>query len=89
MYKSILIHFLFLQHALRHYSLVFDAVYTPRITRLLREAEESGATIVSGLEMFIGQAYEQYERFTGLPGKMNAPSSYKYDTLLLSVIYLF
>ncbi|KAJ4722264.1 bifunctional 3-dehydroquinate dehydratase/shikimate dehydrogenase, chloroplastic-like [Melia azedarach] len=55
------------KHALRHYSLVFDAVYTPRITRLLREAEESGATIVSGLEMFIGQAYEQYERFTGLP----------------------
>lgn len=49
--------------------MVFDAVYTPKITRLLREAEESGATTVSGLEMFIGQAYEQYERFTGLPGK--------------------
>ncbi|KAH9765551.1 DNAJ heat shock N-terminal domain-containing protein [Citrus sinensis] len=55
------------KHALGHYALVFDAVYTPKITRLLREAEESGATIVSGLEMFIGQAYEQYERFTGLP----------------------
>lgn len=55
------------QHALKHYSLVFDAVYTPKITRLLREAELSGATIVTGVEMFIGQAYEQYERFTGLP----------------------
>ncbi|KAK4586904.1 hypothetical protein RGQ29_023876 [Quercus rubra] len=55
------------KHALRSYSLVFDAVYTPKITRLLREAEESGATIVSGSEMFIGQAYEQFERFTGLP----------------------
>lgn len=55
------------KHALTSYSLVFDAVYTPKITRLLREAEESGATIVSGLEMFIGQAYEQFERFTGLP----------------------
>ncbi|KAH8499901.1 hypothetical protein H0E87_015228 [Populus deltoides] len=54
------------KHALRSYSLVFDAVYTPKITRLLREAEESGATIVSGLEMFIGQAYEQFERFAGL-----------------------
>ncbi|PPS16646.1 hypothetical protein GOBAR_AA03937 [Gossypium barbadense] len=53
--------------ALKYYSLVFDAVYTPKITRLLREAEETGATIVSGLEMFIGQAYEQFERFTGLP----------------------
>ncbi|KAG8483253.1 hypothetical protein CXB51_022269 [Gossypium anomalum] len=53
--------------ALKYYSLVFDAVYTPKITRLLREAEETGATIVSGLEMFVGQAYEQFERFTGLP----------------------
>lgn len=55
------------KHALKHYSLVFDAVYTPKITRLLKEAEECGATIVSGLEMFIGQAYGQYERYTGLP----------------------
>lgn len=62
---------LFLQHALKFYSLVFDAVYTPKITRLLKEAEESGATIVTGLEMFIGQAYEQYEKFTGLAGMLN------------------
>ncbi|XP_011009903.1 PREDICTED: bifunctional 3-dehydroquinate dehydratase/shikimate dehydrogenase, chloroplastic-like isoform X2 [Populus euphratica] len=55
------------KNALRSYSLVFDAVYTPKITRLLREAEESGAKIVTGLEMFIGQAYEQFERFTELP----------------------
>ncbi|XP_050380949.1 bifunctional 3-dehydroquinate dehydratase/shikimate dehydrogenase, chloroplastic-like isoform X2 [Argentina anserina] len=55
------------KHALRSYALVFDAVYTPKITRLLREAEESGAIVVSGSEMFIGQAYEQFERFTGLP----------------------
>lgn len=55
------------KEALRYYSLVFDAVYTPKITRLLREAQESGAKIVTGVEMFIGQAYEQYERFTGLP----------------------
>lgn len=61
----------FLQHALKYYSLVFDAVYTPKITRLLKEAEESGATIVTGLEMFMGQAYGQYENFTGLPGKLN------------------
>ncbi|KAJ8767531.1 hypothetical protein K2173_017600 [Erythroxylum novogranatense] len=55
------------KNALKYYSLVFDAVYTPKITRLLREAEESGAAIVSGLEMFIGQAYEQFESFTNLP----------------------
>ncbi|BBH05565.1 dehydroquinate dehydratase, putative / shikimate dehydrogenase, putative [Prunus dulcis] len=55
------------KHALRSYSLVFDAVYTPKMTRLLKDAEASGAIVVSGLEMFIGQAYEQFERFTGLP----------------------
>lgn len=55
------------KEALRFYSVVFDAVYTPKVTRLLREAEECGATIVSGSEMFIGQAFGQFERFTGLP----------------------
>ncbi|XP_075477539.1 bifunctional 3-dehydroquinate dehydratase/shikimate dehydrogenase, chloroplastic-like [Primulina tabacum] len=55
------------KEALRYYELVFDAVYAPKITRLLREAEEMGAKIVSGVDMFVGQAYEQYERFTGLP----------------------
>ncbi|XP_010240938.1 PREDICTED: bifunctional 3-dehydroquinate dehydratase/shikimate dehydrogenase, chloroplastic isoform X2 [Nelumbo nucifera] len=53
--------------SLRFYSLVFDAVYTPKITRLLREAGESGITVVTGVEMFIRQAYVQYENFTGLP----------------------
>lgn len=62
---------LFLQEALGYYELVFDAVYTPKITRLLREAEQMGAKTVTGVDMFIGQAYEQYERFTGMPGKFN------------------
>lgn len=57
-----------LQQALGSYSVVFDAVYTPRATRLLREAEESGATVVSGLEMFIRQAMGQFELFTNLTG---------------------
>ncbi|KAG2272722.1 hypothetical protein Bca52824_067277 [Brassica carinata] len=55
------------KYALKHYALVFDAVYTPRVTRLLREAEECGAVTVSGSEMFVRQAYEQFEIFTGLP----------------------
>jgi shikimate 5-dehydrogenase len=50
--------------------LVFDAIYTPKLTRLLREAQESGATIVYGTEMFINQAFVQFEKFSGLPGKM-------------------
>ncbi|XP_024021972.1 bifunctional 3-dehydroquinate dehydratase/shikimate dehydrogenase, chloroplastic [Morus notabilis] len=53
--------------ALKHYSLVFDAVYTPKLTRLLREAQESGAAIVYGTEMLVNQAFVQFERFTGFP----------------------
>ncbi|PIN26066.1 3-dehydroquinate dehydratase [Handroanthus impetiginosus] len=51
--------------ALRSYELVFDAVYTPRNTRLLQEAAEVGAVVVSGVEMFIRQALGQFKMFTG------------------------
>ncbi|KAK9818289.1 hypothetical protein WJX72_010136 [[Myrmecia] bisecta] len=53
------------QGALKGYKLVFDAVYTPLQTRLLREAEAQGCLTVSGLEMFVGQAAQQFELFTG------------------------
>ncbi|KAI4301862.1 hypothetical protein L6164_035100 [Bauhinia variegata] len=55
------------KHVLKHYCLVFDAIYTPKDTRLLREARESGAVIVYGTEMLIRQGFEQYKNFTGLP----------------------
>ncbi|KAL5561576.1 hypothetical protein UlMin_031323 [Ulmus minor] len=55
------------KEALRAYKLVFDAVYTPRNTRLLQEAAEVGATVVSGVEMFIRQALHQFRLFTGGP----------------------
>ncbi|KAI4303532.1 hypothetical protein MLD38_039146 [Melastoma candidum] len=64
--------------ALSHYSLVFDAIYTPKWTRLLKEAQECGATVVFGTEMFINQAFVQFERFTGLP----APKQLIRDTLV-------
>ncbi|KAB5529369.1 hypothetical protein DKX38_019450 [Salix brachista] len=57
-------------HALKHYCLVFDAIYTPKDTRLLEEVKESGAIVVHGTEMLIRQGFEQYKNFTGLPGKM-------------------
>lgn len=55
---------LLFQEALKSYELVFDAVYTPRDTRLLREATEIGATAVSGVEMFVRQAVGQFKLFT-------------------------
>uniref|UniRef100_A0A7N0TG59 shikimate dehydrogenase (NADP(+)) n=1 Tax=Kalanchoe fedtschenkoi TaxID=63787 RepID=A0A7N0TG59_KALFE len=53
--------------ALKHYCLVFDAIYTPKDTRLLREAREHGCAVVYGTEMLIRQGFEQYKNFTGLP----------------------
>jgi shikimate dehydrogenase len=44
---------------------VFDIVYTPLETQLLRDAGEKGLTTVSGAEMFIYQAVLQFEQFTG------------------------
>jgi len=45
--------------------LVFDAVYNPETTYLLRMAREKGCKIVSGVEMFVGQACLQFKLFTG------------------------
>ena len=45
---------------------VFDTVYTPERTQLLRDAESRGCGVVSGVEMFVRQAAAQFELFTGL-----------------------
>ena len=44
---------------------VFDLVYNPMETMLLRKAREQGKTVVPGLEMFIEQAVKQFEIWTG------------------------
>ncbi|MBN2064955.1 MAG: shikimate dehydrogenase [Sedimentisphaerales bacterium] len=44
---------------------VFDTVYVPLETRLLKYAHQAGAICISGLDMFINQAVKQFELFTG------------------------
>jgi 3-dehydroquinate dehydratase/shikimate dehydrogenase len=43
---------------------VFDTVYNPIETLLLKQAKQAGAKVVNGAEMFIGQAAEQFKLFT-------------------------
>ncbi len=43
---------------------VFDTVYNPLETLLLRQAKQAGAKVVNGSEMYIGQAAEQFKLFT-------------------------
>ena len=46
---------------------VFDMVYDPPETRLLKLAKERGAQIIPGIEMFVHQAARQFEIWTGKP----------------------
>ena len=47
------------------YRHVFDMVYNPIETRLMREARNK-ATVISGVDMFVAQAAKQFELWTGL-----------------------
>jgi 3-dehydroquinate dehydratase / shikimate dehydrogenase len=46
---------------------VFDMIYDPAETRLLKLAKERGAQIIPGIEMFVHQAARQFEIWTGKP----------------------
>ena len=44
---------------------VFDMVYNPLETLLVRRAKEQGLTVIPGLQMFLEQASRQFEIWTG------------------------
>ncbi len=48
-------------------TLVFDAIYNPMRTKLLKLAEEKGAQTIGGVEMFLRQAIGQFEAWTTRP----------------------
>ncbi len=45
---------------------VFDVVYNPIKTRLLREAEAAGAKIINGIDMLVWQGALAFEKWTGV-----------------------
>ena len=54
----------FPSHWLRDNMLVFDTIYKPESTLLIKQGKERGCKTVSGLEMFVLQAAAQYQCFT-------------------------
>lgn len=50
---------------LRKGQTVFDLVYNPMDTKLLKQAKKKGATTISGLDMFVVQGLRQIELWTG------------------------
>lgn len=55
----------FQENWMRDEMIVFDTIYNPEQTLLLKEAKAHRCRTVSGIEMFVRQAAEQFERFTG------------------------
>src|SRR5262249_32653201 len=59
---------------------VFDMVYNPPITRLLRSARDQGKTVIQGTTMFLAQAARQFEIGPG----HRAPAEIFEEKLILS-----
>jgi 3-dehydroquinate dehydratase/shikimate dehydrogenase len=57
----------FQPHWLREEMIVFDTVYNPEQTLLLRNARERQCRVVPGIEMFVRQAAAQFQLFTQQP----------------------
>ena len=53
-------------HLLKPDLVVFDVVYNPIKTRLLREAEKAGVQTISGVEMLVWQGASAFEKWTGV-----------------------
>ena len=69
------------QHWLNESMLVFDTVYTPENTLLLKHARLRGCPTASGMEMFVRQAARQFKLFTG----QEPPIEYMMETLRRSL----
>lgn len=50
---------------IRKNQIVYDLVYDPMETKLLKEAKEKGAKTIGGLEMLLHQGTAQFELYTG------------------------
>lgn len=55
----------FAENWLREGMVVFDTIYNPERTLLIKQARERGCKTVTGVEMFVRQAARQFELFTG------------------------
>lgn len=56
--------------ALKPGVVVFDTVYNPLETKLLRQAKVAGCACIPGTEMFVLQAAAQFEGWTGQPAPL-------------------
>lgn len=65
------------KHHLRPSMLVFDTVYNPESTLLIKDARNRSCKVITGVDMFIRQAAIQFHLFTG----QEAPAALMRETL--------
>ena len=56
------------QDYLKKEMVVFDTVYNPAETLLIKQAMQAGAKTIDGISMFVNQALAQFKIFTGRDG---------------------
>jgi 3-dehydroquinate dehydratase/shikimate dehydrogenase len=61
---------------------VFDTVYNPAQTLLLKQAAAKGAKIIDGISMFVNQAMAQFKLFTGTSGNAELMRQVVCDSLV-------
>ena len=52
--------------------IIFDTIYHPRQTQLLKDAEHYGAQLIYGIDMLLHQGVAQFEIFTGIKPSVSA-----------------
>jgi shikimate dehydrogenase len=57
-------------HSIPTESIVYDIVYKPVLTDLLKNAKQAGATVVYGYEMLLEQGAESFQIWTGIPAPL-------------------
>ncbi len=64
-----------------NHQIIFDIIYTPIETALLRRANEDGAATVNGVEMFVHQGAKAFELWTGMKFPIDAARRTVVETL--------
>jgi 3-dehydroquinate dehydratase/shikimate dehydrogenase len=71
----------FEKRGLRGNLVVFDTIYNPEQTLLIKQAREAGCAVITGVDMFVGQAARQFEVFTG----RKAPTDVMRDQVMRAI----
>lgn len=62
--------------------IIFDVVYVPYETKLLKKAKEKGAKIIHGIEMLLYQGTAQFELYTGNKAPEEVMRKFLHDKLV-------